>query len=402
METIATASDSGVSCAPKARPRSSGTPRASKVAAVDRRDVDRDGRVVGRYLPTFDVDPVLAEAQTQWHAAGTPYGTYAGQRADPRYGSIEELIGVLAGVVEQVQIHCVSQEAVGIEPQVHLGRRLHAAHHQCRADEQHDADRDLHHDEGASKSVLAAGPLAFTRAVLERSDQVGSGAAERRREAEDQAGGYRQGEGEGDDSAVHREVPTHGNRAWRPETQQQPAQPDCQADTTDPAEKREHQALGKQLAHEARFAGAKGQTNGDLAASRRRSRQGHRSDVRTGADQYETDHAEQEGRDRGQIAVGHRVDAHAGGRQHTGSPSFIDVGVLDCKPREDRVHLCLHLCHAGTLGETPLEHHPTATALFGARVSRRSLIGQDAERVDLFGHRSREPQLSVELRGRGR
>ena len=182
-------------------------------------------------------------------------------------GAIELERGVAVGELARARADAHRDDALGIEAGGDLLQADEASHQQAGADQQHQRDRDFRDHEEAAQPAPAAAEAAFALRVpaarLERGVEIDARRAQRRREAEEDAGANRDGKGEDEHRGVepNRFEPRDVARVDRPD--------DLQRDLGDrqaggAAENAEQHALGQQLADEAFPARAERRPDGDL------------------------------------------------------------------------------------------------------------------------------------------
>ncbi len=128
------------------------------------------------------------ESRKRQEADG-PRGAHAGQRPDPVEGLLEEphdlRVLLVAGARE---VDAGRQDALAREARVDAAERAQALQHESGADEEHDGEGDLGHDEDLAQPAGPRPGAALARALLERLLDVGPGAGEGRGEAADRRG----------------------------------------------------------------------------------------------------------------------------------------------------------------------------------------------------------------------
>ena len=171
--------------------------------------------------------------------------------------------------------------------------RPETAEHQAGADEQQHCERHLHDDERVPEALAGAAARDALAAVLERVGQIDAQRAERRREAEQHARQERHDGREDEDGDVEPDAREARDVGWVPPRHE----PDAgvrQAKADDGARRRQHEALGEQLAHHPDPVGAERRAHGHLALARLRAREQQVGDVGAGDEQQEADGTEEQ------------------------------------------------------------------------------------------------------------
>ena len=200
-------------------------------------------------------------------------------------------------------------------PRLRPLQRDEAPDHQAGTDEKDERQRDLERHDAAAEPASGGQP-ARAAGLAQQIHDVGARGAQRRHEPEHDRGHQRRAHGK----RHHRRIDPHvlkARQVLRAERQQQPDADPREPDAGDGAGAGEHQALGEQLAHEARPRAPERRPHRQLALARGRADEQQVRDVGARDEQHER-HRPHERQDRGpdvgdQILV-HRLDAevHAG------------------------------------------------------------------------------------------
>jgi hypothetical protein len=129
--------------------------------------------------------------------------------------------------------------------------------------------------------------------IAQRARRRESGGAERRGDAEQQAGGDADDQGEAEHPPVHGQVERDDRGAGGDQADQRAAAPERQDDARRGAEKRQQQALDEQLARDRPARRAERETDGELALPRGGLREQQVGHVAARHQQHERDDAEQ-------------------------------------------------------------------------------------------------------------
>src|ERR1039458_5354771 len=110
----------------------------------------------------------------------------------------EDLIGL---ITRQARVDAEADQVIGGKADIQRAQVVQSADEQTGADQQQQAESDLHRNQCAAKAQLSA---ARGRALLlERISQIGMQEAQSRRQTKQQADDQRQREGEQQDARVH-------------------------------------------------------------------------------------------------------------------------------------------------------------------------------------------------------
>ena len=180
---------------------------------------------------------------------------------------------------------------IGVIPRIQPQQANHAAHHQSRARQQHQRQRDLAHDQRPADPPAVPIACAGGSAQLEHFTQVGPPTWPRRREAEEQAGGERDHGCDAQDACVERDGFEAGQvRRNKLLKEIETERGDYQARAA--AKNGEEQTLGQQLAEHACAAGAQRGAHREFLLARLCARQLKVRHVGGGDAQHERDRTE--------------------------------------------------------------------------------------------------------------
>ena len=206
--------------------------------AAGARDVDRGQHAPAYHSQTERVGPALADQLVQARPllgvclardveirADAAVGRQrdrlrrrddAGQRVQARQQRLEEPLlfgGSLVGAARKRQPG--DQNVVGVEPEVDALKSIEASHQQSRADQQHQRQRDLDHDERVPQPAAAeARPYTFAGA-LQRLDDVAPGGLRGGGQAEEQHGDDGRAQAEEQHRQIQADVRLAGNHPVR-------------------------------------------------------------------------------------------------------------------------------------------------------------------------------------------
>ncbi len=256
----------------------------------------------------------------------------AGERADP----FEDL-PVEGGPVPRRRLAAAGhrnrqrQDAARIEPGVDRLQGDERPDHEPGAGEQHEGERELRSDQdvaqAAAPSSLHRAPLSFPQGFR----QVAPGGLEGRRETERDPGQKRDREREGEHAAVESDG-LDARELLGAERDEEVRSPQGEKRSAGAAEKREHEALGQELAEHPGAAGPESGADRDLPLSRRRAREQHVGDVGAG-DQEDERHRRQEHEERRPDVSDHGLLERSDGHVAVGA------GELLLQAPGDRRHL---------------------------------------------------------------
>jgi hypothetical protein len=266
----------------------------------------------------------------------------AGQLPDAVHQIGRERLGGGAGVAREPEIERCELDTVRIESELDRTALAQRTHEQGRAHDEQQADRHLPDDEGMPEPQPIRWPLRF---VLQRGDDVRPRGMKRRHETRQHRRNERQDGREDDDMAIEwqRHIDWQGSAGSSDTSSVVIMRASRRA--ADAAGREQQRRFREQLTHEPPASGAHGQAHGDLAASRRRSREEHAGDVCAGDDQDER-HDPHQQREKG----GHRQDV-PGNRCRRDEPQALAAilnGILPFERAADRIDLrcCLRARHA--------------------------------------------------------
>ena len=161
-------------------------------------------------------------------------------------------------------------DVVGLQPQLHAADVRQALREESRRDEQRHRERDLRRRERRPESRGRARARRLTGRPLERRDEIGPGAVQRRKQAEEQTGAERErGREQHRDRVEPRRDRVDG--LLRQDRGHQVQRPLRDEEAADAAEDGEQARLAEQLPDQLPAAGADRQAHGHLARPRRGS-----------------------------------------------------------------------------------------------------------------------------------
>jgi len=199
------------------------------------------------------------------------------------------------------------------ESPVEVMQVLQAADQQARADEQQQRHRHLRRDQRAAQSLLRCAARLAAAGSLQRRRQIDPRRAQRRREAEADAGEHADRDEKHQDTQVGRQIEPDRRRTQPDHAEQGSHAPVGDADAGQRTERREHHALGEQLTHQPGAAAADRQAHADLAAARRGARQQQIRDVGARDHEHEGDDRHDDAKRCGVRAAEADVDADVAG-----------------------------------------------------------------------------------------
>jgi hypothetical protein len=204
-----------------------------------------------------------------------------------------------------------------VEAGIDRAQRDEGADEERSADEQHQRQPHLGHDEQGTYLVLTKPAARLPAALLDCRVEVDARRLHGRNQPEDQAGHERHGGGERQHSPIDADPGAVNADAWDVagvDGEQRPDADDADRQPENAAHRRQQDALGQQLANDPAAAGADRRTNRDLAPAHGRAHEQQVRDVRAGDQQDEDDRAQQHPQRRSHVAddhLLHRLDAEA-------------------------------------------------------------------------------------------
>ena len=226
------------------------------------------------------------------------------------------------------------QQIAGVETRRHRRQRGETAQQETRANQQHQRQPDLRHDQRAAKlPVTHAARRAAAPVLVERFAKVDACSLQRGHEAKDDAGNHRQ------DHREHRDGPFHANQlgAWQAGhcgTGEQRHAPRRDQQANAGADARQHHALDNQLADEAPASGAHRGADGHLLLAAHGPRQQQVGHVGAGDEQHQRDRAQQQEQRRPHVL--HHLILE---RRHHGAHVAIRFGELLLECERDALQL---------------------------------------------------------------
>ena len=181
---------------------------------------------------------------------------------------------------------------------------LQAADEQPGAEQQQEAERDLRRDQPLAQEQRSAGAGDRADRVLQRRPRIRTAGAQRRQKPEDDAGQEGQAEREGEDAAVGRRLQSNRLAVGRARTRAAPwVSATATATPTHAADRRQHETLDQQLAHQLTARGAERQPDRDFLLPHEAARDQQVRDVGAGDQQHESDHAHQHDQRRREVVA---------------------------------------------------------------------------------------------------
>ena len=154
------------------------------------------GRLVA--LDRHRAVPLVAAQNRHGGLAGR---LHAGRRSQVLEQVTIELRAALVGVAVERRRELEGHEVVELDARIGGAQVLQAAHEKAGAEEQEEAERDLRGDQALAEEERPAGSRDGSDRVLQRGPRIGPAGAQRRQQAEDDAGQQGQREGETRESA---------------------------------------------------------------------------------------------------------------------------------------------------------------------------------------------------------
>ena len=173
----------------------------------------------------------------------------AGNRLDPLEQLVLEIGAAGLVVAVQARVDLERDEVLGLaDAGVGAAQVLQAAREEPGAEEEQETQRDLRGDQALAKDqrLIAAGDRPD--GVLERLPRIGTAGAQRRQQAEDDAGDQRHEEGEGEDPQIGCRLDQQRAAFGRDEGEQRPGEEHRQGHADHATEERQDQALDQELA----------------------------------------------------------------------------------------------------------------------------------------------------------
>ena len=243
---------------------------------------------------------------------------------------------------------------------------IETAHEQAGGHQHDDRQRELGGDEHPAKAIAARRSGRSSPGVLQRSVQIETSDAHRRREAEQEARRDAEDQGEEEHLAVDGDV-AEPRDARRLQPLNRAHRNGRQRDAGGAAEQRQPDALGQQLAHDPKPARAHRGAHGHLALTRERSRQQQVRDIRARDQQHDPDRRQQHCQRRAHVA--HHLLEQRHDRERQSAVGRVLLRMLLPQPRGDQIHLGLRRRH----GHARLQRadHVIVLAVAASRRGRR-------------------------------
>ena len=314
-------------------------------------------------------------------------GGHAGQARDALTRLAEEGHALLLVVTLEAEVEGDAEQVLRLEAGIGLARGLQAAQEEAGADEGHQRQRDLAHDQDVADAEAASHAAPGAIAVLERIDHVRLAGLQGGHEAEEDPRAHAHRHREGEHPPIEIEMQGDGDaRQRRQQRQQTAARPVSDGDPQGGRRQGEGHALGEELADEPPPAGADGQAYGDLAPAMERAAEEQVRDVGAGDEQDEADDGHQQRRHRHHAVA--RVRVHGGARQrhHGHAAALVVVRVFRLEPLGDHAEAGLGLRRGDPGLQPALGEHEQPAALF---------VPVDAG-LDLLVHGHRHPHLGAD------
>ena len=181
-------------------------------------------------------------------------------------------------VAVEARVDVEERQVVRVEPDVDVPQVLQRSEKQPGADQQHEGDRDLRHEQHAPHGRASAGDAAA--GFLHRRGEIDARRTQSRDEAEDESGEHAQCRDECDDPPVDRRVAAEGQQLTAPVADDHAEQA---------AEHGEKDALGEELTNQPRAWCAERQPQRDFPPAARRAREQEIGDVRADDQQHQRD-----------------------------------------------------------------------------------------------------------------
>ena len=361
--------------------------------------IDRQHRHVRRLLALVErlaVDRELAqEAALHRRVAGDRHGFDFGIRIQPLLEPLVEGEPLLErGVFPLGKLQRHRRQLRGVDAEVEAVHRQEIAHHEARAREQDDGERQLGDHQRAGPPSRADAGAARSSALLEDLVDVGLRHVECRRQSEDDAGAEADQHEEPDHVAVDRELDPVGPADVLRGAIEQADANRGDAETSQAADRRQHHALDQQLADDAPARRADRHPHRDFPRPVGGPRQQQVGDVGAGNQQHERHGAHQGQEHRPDRAAVHVFVEGLDLRLHV----LVGVGVFFFETLRDREHLALRLFarHAGRQASEDLQR--TLVALLCLDVRRRHQrlpqIGILRE-LEAFGHHADDDRRHI-------
>ena len=316
----------GVVLRAKLAPAQYGDSHRLKVPGSNRRSANQVGALAGRRLMALDGDAHNQPVKSQRQRFGQARRCYAGHTLDAIQQFPVEALPAGFRVAQNLQIEGHSQPVLDLEPRVDGMRVEETLQTQARANEQNQANRDLGCHEGASQARSAIGAIA---SVFQARNHVEPGAAQGRRQAEDESGEQRNQQCESQDSPIQRKIQRDEGKQGRFQVEEKRRCPGHKQQTGPAGQARKHDAFCQDLPDEAAAAGADSGTNSHFARAPGRSSQDEIGRVRAGDEQDQTNNSHEEDRKGNDENPELRRNSRRG--QDGSGPSFVALGV---RPRE--------------------------------------------------------------------
>ena len=227
--------------------------------------------------------------------------THAADRAEPIRDIDVQRVSLRRFVTVQGRADAKEQDVQRIEADVDSAKVLHRPEEQSRADQEHERDRHLRHDQRLAEAGSRAGDGPGV--VLESGIDVRSSRAERRRDAEHDAGRRADDDGKCEPAPIEwRRLFRHALQQWLP--------PPRDHEPKRTADAGEEEALAQELSNQPDPRGAQRQAQGELRLPRRGAREQQVGHVGADDQQHEPDNGRQH-HDAAELAGVHVVDAAA-------------------------------------------------------------------------------------------
>src|SRR5579872_2479707 len=186
--------------------------------------------------------------------------------------------GLLIAIAGERHFH--GEHVVGVEARIYVAQRDEGANKQRCPDEQNHRQGDLTDDEQGTRLALAESRAGAVAAFLQRAVQVRTRGANRREDAENNAGEQRNAESEGKDAPIESDsgaVFPHPRQVGRADGEQRTDAGIAEDRTKHATREREQNAFRQELAHDADGTGSHGGADGELPLS---SRGAHEQEIR--------------------------------------------------------------------------------------------------------------------------
>ena len=224
-----------------------------------------------------------------------------------------------------------------VHPEVGLLQKHETAHHQSRADEEDERERDFGDHERVTHPLALRAARASASAFLERVDQLRIRRLERRRQAEQHARDRADAERERKHPPVKIE-PNPVRNFVRQRGQHQVHTPDSEEQTERAADHSEDETFRQQLPDDLPAGRAQGEADSNFFRARRAPSQEKIRHVRAGDQVHEKHRAHHEQSERLEIS-----DVLFAERSHVHAYASVRIGMLRRDPRRDRFEFRAYL-----------------------------------------------------------